>query len=185
VLFYAYFYIGAYEKCSSCIKEKYGIEINELIKDGFKYYEACLYFIEGRYKLCIDLLKEAKDVDRDKEGWNINKRILLILCYIELEDEESIELLVQNLEKYIKRFKRGGGIRKRYIVIQKILVSLIQENYSFLNVLDKRMTLFDSLSSKDELFRWETKTPELFQFNEWFNSKAYPMRDISTKAPHV
>ncbi len=53
---------------------------------------------------------QISEIDKDKEGWNVNIRILSILCRIELFETDSVDLNVQNLEKFLKRISKTNNV---------------------------------------------------------------------------
>ncbi len=171
ILFYSYFYKNEFEDCNFILNE-YGLNSdNDLIKSKFYYYQSCVFFVSNNFQKSIDGLLNNKGVEKDKEGWNINIRILTILNRIELEQFESVDLQVQNLDRYIKRISRNKVVLPRYILILRILTKLIQENYNYKKVFDKRIKYFNLLESDDVLFRWQVKSPELIVFHGWFKKK--------------
>ncbi len=114
---------------------------------------------------------QCHELDRDKEGWNIIKRIMITLCRIELKDYESLDLKISSLDKFIKRLLKTKNIKPRYLIIIRILRKLINDNFDYPKVFASRQKYFKLLSSEDPDYRWELKSPELVMFDEWFKSK--------------
>ena len=171
LLFYVYFYKFDFEKCNKILLDNVFQSDNESIKNKFQYFQACLYFVKGSYKDSLFSLLNYNEIDRDKEGWNINRRILIILNRIELNEYESVDLQIQNLDKFIKRISSNKKIMQRSIVILRILTKLIQENFNYNIVYQKRIKYFKLLESESAIFHWQVKSPELVIFNDWFKFK--------------
>ena len=141
------------------------------MKNKFYYLQSCLFFINKKNIESLEALSNCSELKNDNEGWNINMRILLILNRIELNDYDSIDLKIQNLEKYIKRISNNKSSIQRQVLILRILTKLIQEDFNFKKVYTKRLKYFNILESKTGIYRWQIKSPELIIFNNWFKFK--------------
>jgi len=135
------------------------------------YLLACLKTLNREFEKSKELLSEVSEIEKDKEGWNIGKRILTIINRIETNDFESVDLKVQNLEKHIKRTLKTKHVRKRNILIFRILLKLINDQFDFKKVYRSRQRYFNLLESNDADYRWQIKSPELIVFHEWFRGK--------------
>ena len=177
LLFYCYFYKREYASINELIeidKGKVRDTSNELIFSKFKYYKACLEFRNSNYLKCLEILEENKEIDKDKEGWNVCKRILIILCRIELKDLESVDISVNNLNRYYRRLSKTNIVKGRYKLIIKICLNLISDNIEkgAINLkFNKYSKLLEMLRS--ETNKWERKSPELINFEEWFHSRYF------------
>jgi len=135
------------------------------------YLYACIQTIKGNIDKSNELLGEVKEIDKDKEGWNLGKRLLTIINRIESNDLESADLKVLSMEKFIKRITRFRNVRKRDMVILRILLKLINEGFDFSKVYKQRKRYFDLLESNDPDYRWKIKSPEMIIFHEWYKGK--------------
>lgn len=178
-LFYSYFYQGKYKEAE--------IEINKLIQlpkgnitsfsnNKWKLFGAVTLFIKQDFLGCINLLNDIPEIDKDKEGWNINKRLLLIMSRIELGQLESADLQVVNLEKFLKRRSKNTDINFRYSIIIKILIKLINSNIDFNSTYKSRAKYFTLLNAENSDLKWKLKSPELINFTSWFNSRMEPSK---------
>jgi hypothetical protein len=173
-LFYANFYQGNIIESSNIIKRLVNLPKANNISfniDKWIYLDAVLDFVKSDYNNCINKLQHINEIDKDKEGWNINKRLLLIMSRIELKQFESADLQVTSLEKFIKRSLKRRDIRLRYIYILRILIKLINSNFDFNLVYESRQKYFHLLNSDSPILKWKIKSPELIVFDQWFNSK--------------
>ena len=172
ILFYAYFYKLDYVNCSKILSNNNYIKYDDdNLKNKFYYFQSCLFFINKKNIESLEALSNCSELKNDNEGWNINMRILLILNRIELNDYDSIDLKIQNLEKYIKRISNNKSSIQRQVLILRILTKLIQEDFNFKKVYTKRLKYFNILESKTGIYRWQIKSPELIIFNNWFKFK--------------
>ena len=172
--FYNLFYRGDLDQSSLSLEDliKYTRTVNTpLLLDKRIFFKGCIKFIQGDFHQALDLIIQCNELDRDKEGWNIIKRILITLCRIELQDYESVDLKINSLDKFIKRLLKTKNVRPRYLIIIRILRKLINENFDYRKVYTSRLKYFNQLSSADPDYGWEIKSPELVIFDEWFKSK--------------
>ncbi len=162
-------------------------DYSPFIQSRHFYLLACVNFLQGKNKDCNILFKHTKEIDKDKEGWNLGVRVLNILNQIELDDVDFAEDLIENLRKHVERtLKLKKDIRSRDIVILKILNELVKESFDFKAVWNKRPNYFELLASNDAEHKWEIKSHELVIFHEWFKWKAtgipYPLA-LTAPAP--
>lgn len=172
--FYANFFRGEFIKSKLALDYLCNLpkENNIIVSiNKWNYLSSALVFIEKKYSECLEQLKQISEIDKDKEGWNVNIRILIIMCRIEIGDTDSVDLSVNNLEKFIKRISKKSNLPMRYKVILRILISLSNENFDFKKVRDKKKKYLDFLNTKNNELSWEIKGPELIPFNIWFDNK--------------
>ena len=143
-----------------------------MIRCKYMYYEACLLFKQGRFKQSIQILGKLKLLEKDKRGWNIALRILLVLNFIELQEVDVCAAQISSFRKYLERLMKKGEILPRYIYINKLLVSLWKNSLDFKRTNDEESKLIDKLKSEEIGYRWSEKSPELIVFHEWFLNKA-------------
>jgi hypothetical protein len=151
---------------------KYSRSLNSsLLLHHRLFYLGSLEFLAGNYTQALQIISSCEEIDKDKGGWNIIKRVMVTLCRIELKDLESADMKLSNLDKFIKRVLKTKSIRPRYLIIIRILRKLINENFDYSKVYNSRKKYFDLLESTDSDYCWEIKSPELIIFEEWFRSK--------------
>ena len=173
--FHSLFYSGHLDKAELLINELYNASRNSgtpFIFSKRAYLLACVKTLKGEYKNSQDLLSEVREIEKDKEGWNLGKRIISIINKIEVQDYDPVELNVLNLQKHIKRTLKTKHVRKRDILILRILLRLINDQFNFKNVYKSRKRYFDLLESNKPEYKWKIKSPELIMFHEWFKCKA-------------
>jgi len=136
------------------------------------YLKACAHFAQGEFKEALQNLHTTKEIENDKEGWNIGKRLLTILIYLELGDWDAAETGITNLRMHIQRLKPKGTVRQRDTIILKVLQKLVFASFDYPQVLDKHPDLFELLDRTDRDYRWQVKSPEMVVFHHWFQDKA-------------
>jgi hypothetical protein len=131
-----------------------------------------LLFRSGAYKESLSELNSLPELVKDKEGWNVARKILQLLAKVEIGDYDSVDLNLQSLEKYLKRIRTQKHLNIRYSVILKVLIKLINEGYNYNITYHKRKKYFEMLENiNDGEAQWKIKSPEFIKFHEWFKSK--------------
>ncbi len=174
--FFNLFYQGKLEDADQALRSlvKYSRSVNSpLLLNKRLFFKGCVEFINGNYVGALETLLACAEIDKDKEGWNILKKIMITLCRIELEEYESVDLKLSSLDKFIKRILKTKSIRPRYLIIIRILRKLINENFNYSTVYVSRKKYFDLFKADLKDHGWEIKSPELVIFEEWFKAKMY------------
>lgn len=174
--FLANFYRGSYQDARFIINglaEKTDPEENGFSHSKYAYYSACCSFIEGSYSDVTRNLNETKEIEKDKDGWNIAVRILGIMHQIENEDFDLADSRIESMRKHIERTMKEKGIRPRFIVILKTLRDLVNNSFDFEKIWNTRQSYFELLANDaDETHHWRILSPELIRFDVWFEAKA-------------
>ncbi len=118
------------------------------------------------------LLQETKEIEKDKEGWNLGIRILSIINQLEGDKLDLADMNIESMRKHIDRTAKLKAVRKRDVVILKLLTRLGRNSFQFKQVYKKYKAQFDLLESNDPEYRWEMRTHEMIVFHHWFKAKA-------------
>jgi len=175
VQFRAYYYQGDIEnstQITSILLESTDAAITPFHHSKRVYLQACAHFVKAEYKEAQQHLHSTKEIENDKEGWNIGKRLLTILIHLEQDDWDQAETAITNLRMHIQRLKPEGTVRHRDAVILKVLQKLVLDSFDYQQVLDKHPALFEQLDRTDRDYRWQVKSPEMVVFHHWFQDKA-------------
>lgn len=185
--FLANFYKGSYSDAKYIINElidRINPEENSFSYSKYSYFSACAFFIEGCFSDVYKKLAETKEIEKDKEGWNIAVRILGIMNQIENEDFDLADSRIESMRKHIERTMKEKDIRPRFVIILRILRDLMNSSFDFKQIWETRQNYFRLLADdQDETHRWKILSPELIRFDVWFEAKAKDMayQDIFNK----
>jgi len=180
--FFSYYYQGNLEKAEKIINGL--VEDSRNIHSDFRhakqaFWAANVALLLNKRKETTDLLNQTKEIDKDKEGWNIGVRILSIMNQIESEGNDLAESHIENMRKHIERTMKMKEVRPRDITILRILNELVNQSFDFKAVWSSRKQLFEQLASFDGDQAWTINSHELILFHEWFKAKAlqteYPL----------
>jgi hypothetical protein len=170
-LFYAYFYSKDYFKSNAIVEDQIrAINIHNLNLnvENWKYFKACIQFNNHDFTECLSSIDNISDGNIKNEDLRINKRLVKIMCYIELNEYERAENMIENIMSYIKRIKKMYKINKRYLLIVKLFVKLSNSRYDFNGTFGSRKKDFVLLSGNDLTYGWKRKDAELIPFHTWF-----------------
>lgn len=188
IQFYAAFYSGDMNLALSIIDEllnNTAILNSSFLKAKKVYLKACVHFVLQDYKTVHQLLQSTKAVEQDKEGWNVNVRILSIMNDIERNFEGIAGMKIENTRKHLGRISRFTIVRQRDIIIRKVLNELINFGLDFRKVVRYHSHSLEELCGQNEEMCWQQHSPELVIFHKWIIARAkgekYPAEMI-TKA---
>jgi len=174
--FFANFYKGAYYEARFIVNElseSSDNEDNNFTHSKYAYYTACCYFLKGKHSDVYKNLAETKEIEKDKEGWNIAVRILGIMNQIENEDFDLADSRIESMRKHIERTMKEKDIRPRFVIILRILRDLMNSAFDFKQIWETRQNYFSLLADDaNETHRWKILSPELVRFDVWFEAKA-------------
>ncbi|MEQ8624016.1 MAG: hypothetical protein RJQ00_04150 [Vicingaceae bacterium] len=168
------FYSGKHAEAEALVKELTSIKLLE----KYTFYQAFSTYIIALNKFALAQFKDAyvllsnlKEIEKDKEGWNVWIRIMRILCSIEMLRLNLIDYDVENFRKYIQRIDKLYEVRKRDKLVLKVLRDLDRFNYDFKIVAEKSASTLNQLRSTDDYLKWDPKSPEMILFHDWFDAK--------------
>ncbi|MEP7264542.1 MAG: hypothetical protein ABI772_08590 [Bacteroidota bacterium] len=136
------------------------------------YLLGCVLILKKRNKEAHLILQNCREIEKDKEGFNLGIRILSIINQLETQKLDIVDLNIESLRKHIERIINMKAVRKRDVVILKLLAKLSRQGFNFKQVWKKNQKYFDLLASNDPEYRWEMKSPEMIIFHRWFEAKA-------------
>jgi hypothetical protein len=177
---YQYQFLLSYYSINTKASEKYLDLLNNYLYSGLikhyfaatvRYYNACIKFLKEDYTSSYLLLNDVKELEQDKESYNIAIRILSIMNQIELEKYEIADNLIENLRKHHERVRKTLVVTKRDEKIIHILVTLSRHSYRFRRTYRVREEAFNLLTSLEKDYRWKILSPEMIVFHEWFEAK--------------
>ena len=167
-------YLGNYDESAELLQEilnegEIGNSFEEVSRR--KYLLAVNKFLQGRFKESNRLLQDTKEIEGEKEGWNIGIRMLQIFLTLETEKIDLADQRIESLRKHIERTIKMKSIRKRDVVIFRLLRSLSMSGFNFKEVWEERKKDFVLLRSNDPDYRWIPRGHELILFDQWFEAK--------------
>jgi len=175
VEFYGYFYGSQLEEAEKIMASLYAAtrhEVSPYKLSKRTYLFACVYFLKGEYKTSYTLLQHTKEIDKDKEGWNIGIRLLAIMNQVEMENFDEAHNFIVNLRQYIDALKKTRVVKKRDLLIVKVLLQLDKESFQTEKVLQKKQEELHLLDSSDADYKWRVCSSEPIKFHKWIKAIA-------------
>jgi len=168
------FFLGKYNQADLFLDKLMSLEIIQkypYYNTKLMFQRAMIFFGSKRFADAKDHLSNLKEIEKDKEGWNVWIRIMRILCSIELLKLNLIDYDVENFRKYLQRISKQYEVRERDRLILSILVELDRSDFDFGEVAQKKSEALAKLQSTDKAYRWDPKSPEMILFHDWFDAK--------------
>lgn len=137
----------------------------------FRFFRANALFMLNEYREALRLLGQKLELSRDKTGWEIAIRVLIILCHIEQGDHDYVNQLIDALRRHLNRQSKVVEIRERDKLIVKVLLQMSKRGFAQGAANEKEIQLLRQLASDDKKYKWEPLTPELIPFHEWVIKK--------------
>lgn len=137
----------------------------------FNYYSAILSFLQSDFDNAWKMLSIHHELEKDKEGWRVWLSIMRIICQIEREEYLDVGFQLDSFRKYIKRWEERAEIRSRDKLIFKILEELYKAEFEFSKLMIEQKSQLDKLRSPDGKYCWDSRSPELILFHDWFDTK--------------
>lgn len=172
--FYLHFYAGNLDEAETLIKQLISASGSTSFQvEKRNFLLANVLVLKKHNREAHRLLQETKEIEKDKEGWNLGIRILSIINQLEGEKLDLADMNIESMRKHIDRTTKIKAVRKRDVIILKLLTRLGRHAFQFKYVYKKYKAQFDLLASDDPEYRWEMRTHEMIVFHNWFKAKAF------------
>jgi hypothetical protein len=168
------FFLTKYEESIEAIRS---LENHPLIgkmpfyKTKVAYFKAVNLFALGEYRFAGEELYDLREIEKDKEGWNLWVRMLRILNSIEQGRLDIVEYDIESQRKYVQRIDKMNPVRKRVKGVMSILLDLDRNGFDFEEVARRKEHELELLQSDDPNYGWDPKSPEMILFHDWFEAK--------------
>lgn len=130
-----------------------------------------LKYLQGDFKASFKHLQFTKEVESDREGWNLGIRMLNIYLTLSTEKVDLADQRINAMRKHIERTSKMRNLRKRDIIIFRILSHLSRSGFDFKETWEDRQKDFALLRSKTPDCFWVPRSHELIIFDQWFEAK--------------
>ncbi len=169
--YYVHFYTNKFyhaEKKVQGILNNPNYRESEFLINTKKYLVACALFAQTKYKEALSLLISLEKIWNDTTGWNVGVRVLIMLCYKMLGNDELMAVERNRFRSLFDKYRHRTTIRERDRIILKIIHEFLKPNSDFKSVYNRRSNLFKMLASKGN--EWEILSHEMIVFEQWFIS---------------
>lgn len=136
-----------------------------------KLMHAYIKFLLGEYKTAFILLQDTKEIETDREGWNLGIRMLNIFLTLSTSKVDLADQRIGSMRKHIERTSKMRNLRKRDILIFRILSHLSRSGFDFKETWEERKKDFELLRTGGGDYRWIPRSHELVIFDQWFEAK--------------
>jgi hypothetical protein len=132
---------------------------------------AFLKYLQKDYKAAFKYLQKTKEIETDKEGWNLGIRMLNIYLTLSTDKIDLADQRINSMRKHIERTTKLRNLRKRDVVIFRVLSHLSRSGFDFKETWEDRQKDFQLLRSDLPDYKWVPRSHELIIFDQWFESK--------------
>lgn len=168
--FEALFYAEEFQKAktvSATLVNAVASQSGDFRSAKYRFFRANVLFMLGEYREALKLLSERLELSKDKSGWEIAIRVLMIMNHLELERYDYVSQLVEGLRRHMDRHGKQTEMRERDRTIIKVMQKMVIRGFDPGQISEKELNLLRQLASKDGKQKWEPLTPELIPFHEW------------------
>jgi tetratricopeptide (TPR) repeat protein len=137
----------------------------------FRFYHGCVLFRKGNYKAALKELLQNAELSKDKIGWEIAMRVMIIMTMIELDSLDEAEKQVDSLRKHMDRHDKKSDVQLRDRAILKLFQKLLKRGFNFGKPDKEEHKLLQLLASSKKRYKWEPFSPELIPFHQWYMKK--------------
>ena len=130
-----------------------------------------LKYLQNDFKGAFKHLQFTKEVETDREGWNLGIRMLNIYLTLSTEKVDLADQRINAMRKHIERTIKMRNLRKRDIIIFRILSHLSRSGFDFRETWEERKKDFALLRSNTPDCFWVPRSHELIIFDQWFEAK--------------
>jgi tetratricopeptide (TPR) repeat protein len=130
-----------------------------------------LKYLQNDFKGAFKHLQFTKEVETDREGWNLGIRMLNIYLTLSTEKVDLADQRINAMRKHIERTSKMRNLRKRDIIIFRILSHLSRSGFDFKETWEERKKDFALLRSQTPDCFWVPRSHELIIFDQWFEAK--------------
>lgn len=181
--FYALWFVNEPHKAEMIAEKIVAISNPESLPfryDKRLYIRACVSMMKQNFQNAEIDLRNAKELFKDKSGWNVAIRITMIINKIEAQKLDDADREIQNLKKFVNENIKVKSVSKRTITIVRLLQHLSNLGFNFSELERSNPELLTFLREHPE-YRWHPLTPELIIFENWISLKATNKRIVSAR----
>ena len=160
---------AAEETLEKGFQHKY-IDRSPYFSAKWKYLKANLMFLKGNLSAAHDFLIQSDELTKDKTGWLIGFKLLLIYITFEHKNFYWLESQLENFRKLLQRNKQADI--KRAKVIHKVAYALLQTGGDFKKVKESNNKDLKLLQAAKDEMHWDPTGYEVVRFDDWFQKNA-------------
>lgn len=174
--FFCFFYSANYEKAEKKILSLVNTPFpqSKFLSNKWQFLHAAVLFVTGRTVECIGVLEKLDEFTRDKDGWNVGRKVLAIMALINNTAQENVSLTeskLRSLKREIAMLKQRKAVRRRDVTILSLLNDLLYYNCDFQKVHKLRKSDFALLEKNDIDYRHILTSYEPVIVQEWIYSR--------------
>lgn len=172
MVFWVYLRSENYEEADDIANQAFkhpNINQSPYFKAKWNYLKANMMFIKGNLSAAHSYLLESDELNKDKTGWLIGFKLLLIYITFEQGNYYWLSSQLENFRKLIQRNKEASLDRVR--IIHKISYALLQSHGDFKKVEENYQKELTKLREAENKMYWDPTGYEIVRFDDWFQKR--------------
>ncbi len=169
MLFWVYLRSENFEATEDIVNQAFehpNINQSPHFKAKWNYLKANMMFMKGNLSAAHSYLLESDELNKDKTGWLIGFKLLLIYITFEQGNYYWLSSQLENFRKLIQRNKEANLTRAK--LIHKISYALLQSHGDFRKVEETYNTELTKLKEAKNKMYWDPTGYEIVRFDDWF-----------------
>jgi hypothetical protein len=176
VEFYCLLYSGQLPQAENVIRElldqKY-YTVTRYHRNRRSFMLCCALFAQEKYEQAYDVLIEIGYLNKDKAGWNIGIRLMMILLAKLNNDSIRSENILAQWQREIGTMRKHIAFTKRDLELFKLLKRLSKTELSWSKFVNSENSIIDKFNTEE--YAWKPASHEVINVIDWLNSKARNM----------
>jgi len=170
IMFFSQYYQGKLDNALKTISWLLNNDKNPpspLQEAKWNYYSAATLFLQGDFKSSLRKLDYVKEIEKDKEGWNLWIRMLRVLNYIESNSKDVADNETDNFRRYLSDY----SLPERFKFSFRLIASLQSSGFDFSKAWTKNQSKVNKWRAENKN-QFKVQTPELIIIDQWLEARA-------------
>jgi len=170
IMFFAQYYQGKLDNALNTISWLLNNDKNPpspLQEAKWNYYSAATLFLQGDFKSSLRKLDNVKEIEKDKEGWNLWIRMLRVLNYIESNSKDVADNETDNFRRYLSDY----SLPERFKFSFRLIASLQSSGFDFSKAWQRNQAKVNKWRTENK-HQFKVQTPELIIIDQWLEARA-------------
>jgi hypothetical protein len=176
VEFYCLLYSGQFFQAEDVIRElldQNHYTVTRYHRNRRSFMLCCALFAQEKYEQAYDVLIEIGYLNKDKAGWNIGIRLMMILLAKLNNDSIRSENILAQWQREVATMRKHIAFTKRDLELFKLLKRLSKTELSWSKFVNSENSIIDKINTEE--YSWKPASHEIINVIDWLNSKARNM----------
>jgi tetratricopeptide (TPR) repeat protein len=171
--FYCLLYTGQLAEAETVINElldQKTYAVTRYHKNRRNFMHCCALFAQEKYEQAYDVLIEIGYLTKDKAGWNIGIRLMMMMLAKLNKDSIRSENILAQWQREIATMRKHIAFTKRDLELFKLLKKLSRTEQTWAKFVSAEKNIIDQF--RNEELAWKPASHEIINVVDWLQSKA-------------